>query len=329
MVAWVPKNFQDLYSLYWISPKKSLDSWFDLQWFNGRVFDLLNSEQQWIKSIFIPEFWIEFLYKLKIDPSSWIGDIIVFGTEYNENKESYLEDFSSKDIKTAQILPPNFIEEKKNYLHALICEHESLHPINIGMLFEKQEGWYSRYNISTSYQIIRTDHANEEWGTYLDSWEDAQLIVDMDESNQTFYIDESDPEVFTLSPSMSLHQNRIYIQDFPSQDLEIFSYEEIEYVYCLRETTLFFYWEIVEKEGKLMELYLLPNDVISSLWMDIIMSILATKWLWQAGIEVYFKRGWSDAFSPIEDISTDTVSPIKKEVTEVLPASLRNYFIHE
>lgn len=284
---------------------------------NARVYDIVNLQKS-IKKLEFKRFGIDLFYET-CTTTEW-EDIIVLGSRYVEQREkdkSDINKFVSEWLLSIQILAKEFIDKEKNCLHWLICEHADLDKATTWILFQDEKWWYMRYGVPKDYALIKTKVDKS-----LVQWEDKC---------QDFYIDENNPEVFTLSEGMTLYENAIYIQDFSKENLSTFMYENIEYIYALRGKILFFYWEIVEKWDTGVSVQLLPNPAISSLWVDIIISIIATKWLslFEDNIEVYFKRGGCSSFSPIEDISTDEIQPLKKEVGEFLPKSLQDKFIHE
>lgn len=268
------------------------------------IFNIINWKHSQIKQVEING--VIFIY--------WFTDdvVTIFG------KLTSPHNFTN-EILPVKLLWSEFSDSIQSKINNKICEEHNIWILDLPIVFWWQD-WYSY--ISSDFHLPSTETISnlieDGKNNYLTKWEDAEMISDMDEAEQTFYIDESDPEVFLLSDKMSLYQNSIYIQDIQFESLKTIVFDDDEYVYALRNKSLLFYWEIIDRENSWISVQLLPNDEISFLWKDIIDYILKMEGLEKAGMEIYFKRWWCDSFSPPEDLCSHLVENESKLLWDLL-----------
>ena len=287
----VPKRLEWLYTPFSIPAKKYIESWKQIDQLKARVYDILNYQQQGVKELYVEEYGINFIYKLKMTSAWEVEDIVVLGMEHGEDNEFDVNTFSNNDIKSVQVLDSQSIDYYKEYLHALICEKECIRPVNTGMFFENQQWGYSRLRLSGNYQLIKSRSSIAENDDVSEGENDTIQIYNVDLSN---------PKCFIIWEGISVYEDSVCIRNFSKQNMEVCQYWNAQYVYALRETTLLFYWEIIAKADDTYSLHVLKNYEISDFWEEIARGILKLEWLERVNMEILFKRWASDEFLHLE-----------------------------
>jgi len=266
----------------------------------SRVYDILNHQKQGIKELYIEHYGINFLYKIEKESLWKVEDIVILGMEYDDVSSFDPHSLRNKDIISVQVLDPEFIDYCKNHLHVLICEKEELDPINMWMLFENKKWEFTRLHIPVNYELITTNASQNTKEIHVIEWEKDNFIEELDSDNQVFYIDKSDPNVYLLGREMSVYKNHMCIENFSSQHMKVCRFENSQYVYALRETTLLFYWEVIDKTDDTYSLDIFKNYEIAGFWKQLTDTILKWEGLENVNMEVLFKRWGSSDFVHVE-----------------------------